>query len=108
MTHDFIPSSPLQTTKGGIFIPEKAQGKVHEGIVRAVGPGALRDVSAFFFFSILIYFYSSSFAVLLLGKHVVSVTIAGYIMYACCGYCSSRHAAEYCAYPWRKMTEDLN
>ncbi|XP_065176395.1 10 kDa heat shock protein, mitochondrial-like [Sycon ciliatum] len=31
------------TTKGGILIPEKAQGKVHEGVVRAVGPGALRD-----------------------------------------------------------------
>ena len=31
--------SRLQRTKGGIVIPEKAQGKVNEAKVVAVGPG---------------------------------------------------------------------
>ncbi|XP_013107237.1 10 kDa heat shock protein, mitochondrial [Stomoxys calcitrans] len=30
----------LTTTKGGIVLPEKAQGKMMEGTVIAVGPGA--------------------------------------------------------------------
>lgn len=30
-------------TKGGIVIPEKAQGKVHSGTVVAVGPGGRTD-----------------------------------------------------------------
>ena len=30
-------------TKGGIVIPEKAQGKVHSGTVVAVGPGGRND-----------------------------------------------------------------
>jgi len=32
--------APELTTKGGIMIPEKAQGKVLEATVLAVGPGA--------------------------------------------------------------------
>ena len=31
-------------TKGGVLIPEKAQGKVLTATVRAVGPGALNEV----------------------------------------------------------------
>lgn len=34
----------LQKTKGGIMLPEKAQGKVNEAVVIAVGPGAKNDV----------------------------------------------------------------
>ncbi|KAI3414099.1 10 kda heat shock protein [Globodera pallida] len=34
---------PEQKTKGGIMIPEKAQGKVLEGTVVAVGPGFRND-----------------------------------------------------------------
>lgn len=34
------------TTKGGIMIPEKAQGKVLEGTVLAAGPGARSSVSS--------------------------------------------------------------
>lgn len=34
----------LSKTKGGIVIPEKAQAKVLEGIVIAVGPGARNTV----------------------------------------------------------------
>lgn len=30
-------------TKGGIMLPEKAQGKVNEAVVIAVGPGAKND-----------------------------------------------------------------
>jgi len=30
-------------TKGGLLIPEKAQSKVKEGVVVAVGPGARKD-----------------------------------------------------------------
>jgi len=33
-------------TKGGIMIPEKAQGKVHSGVVIAVGPGGRNDAGA--------------------------------------------------------------
>ena len=33
-------SCHLQKTKGGIVIPEKAQGKVNEAKVVAIGPGA--------------------------------------------------------------------
>lgn len=36
-------------TKGGIVIPEKAQGKVLEGTIIAVGPGARNDVRELFF-----------------------------------------------------------
>lgn len=32
-------------TKGGIMIPEKAQGKVLEATVLSVGPGARNEVS---------------------------------------------------------------
>lgn len=35
----------LTTTKGGIVLPEKAQGKMMEGTVIAVGPGARNAVS---------------------------------------------------------------
>lgn len=35
----------LTQTKGGIVIPEKAQAKVLEGVVIAVGPGARNSVS---------------------------------------------------------------
>ncbi|KAL3094789.1 hypothetical protein niasHS_006084 [Heterodera schachtii] len=34
---------PEQKTKGGIMIPEKAQGKVLEGTVVAIGPGYRND-----------------------------------------------------------------
>ncbi|ESP04303.1 hypothetical protein LOTGIDRAFT_136451, partial [Lottia gigantea] len=34
---------PEVKTKGGIMIPEKAQGKVVEATVMAVGPGAVKD-----------------------------------------------------------------
>jgi len=40
-------------TKGGIVIPEKAQGKVLTGTVVAVGPGSRNSVS-----SIIIFFSS--------------------------------------------------
>jgi len=33
-------------TKGGLLIPEKAQAKVNEGLVVAVGPGARADSGA--------------------------------------------------------------
>ncbi|XP_054713394.1 10 kDa heat shock protein, mitochondrial-like [Uloborus diversus] len=36
----FVPET---RTKGGIMIPEKAQGKVHRGTVVAVGPGARKE-----------------------------------------------------------------
>lgn len=32
-------------SKGGIVIPEKAQGKILEGTIVAVGPGARNEVS---------------------------------------------------------------
>jgi chaperonin GroES len=35
----------ITRSKGGIVIPEKAQGKVLEGTIIAVGPGARNDVS---------------------------------------------------------------
>lgn len=35
----------LTTTKGGIVLPEKAQGKMMHGTVVAVGPGARNPVS---------------------------------------------------------------
>lgn len=35
--------TPETKTKGGIMIPEKAQGKVLEGTVTAAGPGARND-----------------------------------------------------------------
>ena len=35
---------PETTTKGGILLPEKSVGKINEGTVIAVGPGA-RDAS---------------------------------------------------------------
>jgi len=35
----------LTTTKGGIVLPEKSVGKVLEGTVVAVGPGARNAVS---------------------------------------------------------------
>lgn len=40
----------LTTTKGGIVLPEKAQGKMMHGTVVAVGPGARNPVSFFFLF----------------------------------------------------------
>ena len=36
----------IQKTKGGIMIPEKAQGKVNEATVVAIGPGARDRVIA--------------------------------------------------------------
>lgn len=38
----------LTTTKGGIVLPEKAQGKMMHGTVVAVGPGARNVVSIFY------------------------------------------------------------
>jgi hypothetical protein len=40
-------------SKGGIMIPEKAQGKVVEGTVVAVGPGARNEVRVFTFSCVL-------------------------------------------------------
>lgn len=34
----------MQKTKTGLYIPEKAQGKVNEATVVAVGPGAKNKV----------------------------------------------------------------
>lgn len=34
----------LTTTKGGIVLPEKSQGKMMQGTVIAVGPGARNSV----------------------------------------------------------------
>jgi chaperonin GroES len=34
----------MTKTKGGIVIPEKAQGKVLRGTVIAIGPGSRNDV----------------------------------------------------------------
>ena len=36
----------IQKTKGGIMIPEKAQGKVNEATVVAIGPGGRDRVIA--------------------------------------------------------------
>jgi len=33
----------IKQTKGGLYIPEKAQGKVLQGTIVAVGPGARND-----------------------------------------------------------------
>lgn len=46
-------------TKGGIMIPEKAQGKVLQGTVVAVGPGARLQVSSeqIFFHSIIVHHF---------------------------------------------------
>lgn len=38
-------------TKGGIVIPEKAQGKVLKGTVVAIGPGSRNDVRNFNYFN---------------------------------------------------------
>lgn len=38
-----IQRAKAQTTKGGILLPDTAQEKPKEGIVVAVGPGALDD-----------------------------------------------------------------
>lgn len=35
----------ITKTKGGIVIPEKAQGKILQGTVVAVGPGQRKEVS---------------------------------------------------------------
>lgn len=39
----------ITTTKGGIVLPEKAQGKMMHGTVVAVGPGARNVVSYLMF-----------------------------------------------------------
>ena len=41
---------PEVKTKGGIMLPEKAQGKVLEATVVAVGAGARKDVRIFTYF----------------------------------------------------------
>ena len=38
-------ASAETTTKGGIMIPEKSVGKVHQATIIAAGPGARNDVS---------------------------------------------------------------
>ena len=38
----------MQKTKGGIMIPEKAQGKVNQAVVVAIGPGAKDKVCLHF------------------------------------------------------------
>uniref|UniRef100_A0A1B6CL78 10 kDa heat shock protein, mitochondrial n=1 Tax=Clastoptera arizonana TaxID=38151 RepID=A0A1B6CL78_9HEMI len=38
-----LKAEPVTKTKGGIFIPEKSQGKVLQGTVVAVGPGIRND-----------------------------------------------------------------
>ena len=40
---------PFQKTKGGVLLPEQGQGKVLEGTVVAVGPGARDKVRAVFY-----------------------------------------------------------
>lgn len=37
----------MSTTKGGIVLPEKAQGKMMHGTVVAVGPGGRNSVSCY-------------------------------------------------------------
>lgn len=46
-------------TKGGIMIPEKAQGKVLEGTVLAAGPGARTDVSLKKFMYLISFYLSN-------------------------------------------------
>ena len=40
-----MKAEKVTTTKGGIMLPEKSVGKVLEGIVVAIGPGARSKVS---------------------------------------------------------------
>lgn len=39
-----MKAEKITKTKGGIMLPEKAVGKVLEGTVIAVGPGARKEV----------------------------------------------------------------
>lgn len=43
-----LKAEPITKTKGGIVIPEKSQGRVLQGTVVAVGPGARNNVCMFF------------------------------------------------------------
>jgi len=38
-----VPSEAMTRTAGGLFIPEAAKEKPAEGIVEAIGPGALEE-----------------------------------------------------------------
>jgi len=38
-----LPTKSKEQTAGGIYIPNSAQGKPNEGIVKAVGPGRILD-----------------------------------------------------------------
>ena len=45
--HSFLQRAAAETkTKGGLYIPEKAQAKVNEGLVVAVGPGGRSESGA--------------------------------------------------------------
>ena len=44
--HDWAvirPSEPAEKTAGGLFIPDSAKDKPQEGLVEAIGPGALGE-----------------------------------------------------------------
>ena len=44
--HDWAvirPSEPAEKTAGGLFIPDSAKDKPQEGLVEAIGPGALEE-----------------------------------------------------------------
>jgi len=38
-----LPSSPEEVTAGGLYIPDSAKEKPAEGVVEAIGPGALEE-----------------------------------------------------------------
>ena len=44
--HDWaviVPSGPSEKTAGGLYIPDSAKDKPNEGVVEAIGPGALEQ-----------------------------------------------------------------